>query len=240
MTGTRAGSFFLDGPIWTLIIEMRIAIIFPLLVRLIKRFGWWAVLASIILSFCANKLNAARGNGDYIGNDGFGSLLITVRYVPIFLFGILLAIKMPQIKNVMRQVNASSHFVICTVSIIVHILLAKWKLSHHGYSDLFHAFFSLYIISLCVTFYVVARQFSNRLFMWFGNISYSLYLIHLPILFAILNLLNGHKIVGFLIATPLVFLSAHLMHNWVEQPSIRLSRYLGKRLSTQCPDPATA
>ena len=65
--------------------------------------------------------------------------------------------------------------------------------------------------------------------MWLGKVSYSLYLIHVPLLLAAVHLTYGRAPLGVTIPAVVAasLLCAELMHRFVELPSIRLGRVLG-------------
>jgi len=48
----------LDTPIWSLIIEMRISIMFPVLVLYVRRFGWSGVAFALVAAFVCAKVRA--------------------------------------------------------------------------------------------------------------------------------------------------------------------------------------
>ena len=64
--------------------------------------------------------------------------------------------------------------------------------------------------------------------LWLGRVSYSLYLIHVPVLLVTVHGLHGLLPLEalLLLAIPLALLAAEAMNRWVEQPSIALARRL--------------
>lgn len=63
---------------------------------------------------------------------------------------------------------------------------------------------------------------------YIGKISYSLYLIHLPVLFAFIHMLNGKIPMSLILFGTIVmtFIVASIMHHVVERPAIKLGKYL--------------
>jgi peptidoglycan/LPS O-acetylase OafA/YrhL len=235
MTGVGKDSTNLDSPIWTLIIEMRISIIFPILVWVVSRFGWWGVCAGVVTALFCCELNMMLGasgvTAAHVGQTFTGAVLLTVRYVPLFLFGIITAGRLGEIKRVLHQVPQGVHIAICICAIIVHVTLSHWEVEDHCCADAFYGLFASYLITSAVTFASFAQTLSGRLLYWLGDISYSLYLIHMPVIYAVLNIAQGHlrHTQSIAVAVPAVLLAGHLMHYLIERPSMMLGRGLARR-----------
>jgi peptidoglycan/LPS O-acetylase OafA/YrhL len=67
---------------------------------------------------------------------------------------------------------------------------------------------------------------------WLGSVSYSLYLLHVPILLVVSLVLYRRVPNGVMLATFLVLslLAAGAFHRWIELPSIRLGRALANHV----------
>jgi peptidoglycan/LPS O-acetylase OafA/YrhL len=83
------------------------------------------------------------------------------------------------------------------------------------------------------------RLLDRRLFQWLGRISFSLYLVHEPIVtasrFALVHL-HAPTWVSILVAVPVSFAVAALFARLVEAPFHRLSRAVGRRVSSASRD----
>lgn len=237
MTGIGPESTMLDRPMWTLIIEMRISLIFPLLFLAVRRFGWPALVVGVIAAFACCKINAWHGaqgeTGSRIGTDTLGTLLLTGRYIPLFLFGIFTAGRLETVKRVLSSLPMTLHAAICVSIVLLHTFMVTRELQYHGYGDIIYGIMATYLVASCVTFAGLSRRLSGRLFLWLGDVSYSLYLIHVPVLYAVINVLQKQFGYGMAItvAVPLIFVSAQLMYRWVELPSVWLGRKFAERLS---------
>ena len=81
---------------------------------------------------------------------------------------------------------------------------------------------------------------SRWAFVWLGNISYSMYLLH-PVCIAgavYLSSFSASPLVQIpvvLLAIPLTLLAANLANRYVEQPGIRIGRMLTHRSLTNAP-----
>ena len=81
----------------------------------------------------------------------------------------------------------------------------------------------------------LSRWTGGNALQYFGKISYSLYLVHLPVLSVVMR--GGYKITGdsswaaigwMLFAAFLCIVVAHLMYTCVERPSMKLAGYISK------------
>jgi peptidoglycan/LPS O-acetylase OafA/YrhL len=229
MTGLHEDAIRLDGPVWSLIIEMRVSIIFPLLVLYVRRFGWPGVAASLIVAFICNHVRASVGDtSPQTAESITGVVLLTMRYVPFFLVGVIAASRLEKLKRLFVQVSLKVHAALFIGAASVLVLMAYVHLHVHGYGDLFYGLIALYLIISCVAFPKVAKTLSGRLCLWLGDISYSLYLVHLPVLLALGYLFYGRLSLAVIIAValPAMLVAAHLMHCSVERPSMKLGRRL--------------
>jgi peptidoglycan/LPS O-acetylase OafA/YrhL len=78
---------------------------------------------------------------------------------------------------------------------------------------------------------VAERFLTARPMVFLGYTSYSIYLLHIPILVAVLRLVDfsafhsvTRLIVGTLIVVPATLLLASATYRWIEQPAIRFGR----------------
>jgi peptidoglycan/LPS O-acetylase OafA/YrhL len=75
-----------------------------------------------------------------------------------------------------------------------------------------------------------APQFKTRTLIWFGTISYSIYLVHVPIGGKVLNLskrlpdLPLYRAGAFIAAMIITIVCAYLFHRFIEAPSLRWAK----------------
>jgi peptidoglycan/LPS O-acetylase OafA/YrhL len=94
---------------------------------------------------------------------------------------------------------------------------------------------SLWATGLAAMLYVIGafgsgalvKLLSGKVLTWLGQVSYSLYLLHLPVLLTVFHLFSGKAPLGVLIAATvgLSLIMAHLSYRWIEQPSMALGRW---------------
>jgi peptidoglycan/LPS O-acetylase OafA/YrhL len=73
----------------------------------------------------------------------------------------------------------------------------------------------------------LVKLLSGKVLSWLGQVSYSLYLLHLPVLLTVFHLFSDKAPLGVLIAATvgLSLIAAHLSYRWIEQPSMALGRW---------------
>jgi peptidoglycan/LPS O-acetylase OafA/YrhL len=68
---------------------------------------------------------------------------------------------------------------------------------------------------------------TNRPLLWLGRQSYSLFLIHVPLLMIVVIAFGGNvPLVAFWAIVPAIILCAELFRRWVEMPSVALAQRL--------------
>ena len=72
----------------------------------------------------------------------------------------------------------------------------------------------------------LVRFLSGGAALWLGKVSYSLYLVHLPILLTLLHLFSGQVPLPALLAATVVIslIAAGLSYRWIESPAIAFAR----------------
>jgi peptidoglycan/LPS O-acetylase OafA/YrhL len=226
MTGV-IGETNLDSPMWSLVQEMRISVVFPLLVTVALAAGWKrTVLAG------AGVFGAAWWSLHHLGQDEFGyyaavssaaSGLLTVYFLLPFVIGITLAINRDTLVRAIRNVGPLGKAALWAAA--ASALLAP-PLS--AGLDALYSLGAGLLIALVLSTPAAATALGVSPLQWLGRISYSLYLIHIPVLAAAVHLLRPHLPLEWIIAlTPLLsVLAAQAMFRLVEAPSIRLGRRL--------------
>jgi peptidoglycan/LPS O-acetylase OafA/YrhL len=231
MEGTKFATRF-DGPTWSLAHEMRISIIFPVLV-LISRKSGRAIALGLLLFFVSTVLLELFGDGNInvTPDSSLAAWILTLRYVPFFLMGVLLAKHAATLGAIIRRLPwwmyaacwAASYVAICK-----HVR-SDWVLAYFG--DLFIALGSAGLILLTLHSPRASHFLEKGPAHWLGRVSYSLYLIHVPVLsfvgYQLAEKVGTSAIAATAIASSLVL--AEIMFRWIEQPAIALGKWLVAR-----------
>lgn len=247
MTGIT-DEMWLNGVMWSLVVELRISIIFPILIYLCNFHRLSIFMAILIYSVTAAIIilyNMPMQTAESLA----GTFIITLRFVPFFMAGIFLVKYHEKIRARLYQLTKLQ------VSMLIIFIISVYCMPTAIYNHKNIAFLGAIIspenlnnvlkftadfligLASCIVIALV-RNYGERIaffnyaaMRWLGTISYSLYLTHLPLTFLLFSLLIGHLpffwVCLIVIAASIVTASAFYIA--VEKPAIRLGKYLAKK-----------
>ena len=202
---------FIDPPIWSLIIEMNISLFLPFFIRVVAKENLSCNLLFLILA------TTCSCRGDYWP-------------LPIFHLGILFARYRHQI---VAKVSCWSWFYIGillllalffynnTLEFLQPILRWPWPYKF-VWSNYIITIGAAFIITIVLARQKTAKFPEHRIFTFFGDISYSFYLIHLPLLLTTASLFSYHNpyslVYIFLSTLVLAVTISYLMFIFIEKP----------------------
>jgi len=221
MTGVQADTSLVNV-LWSLVIELRISLIFPILYFLVKGRTKSAFVAAIAMQFLFRYLTKQSGNFVPFFNKSWMEVFENIGYyIPFFIAGIVARENIDVIKGFVARLPKIVVFL---------ILIGALKLEESG-EDMQIGLGAFLIICICVCAPYISNALSVRPIEWLGRVSYSLYLMHLTVLATFFHLFYG-KINNLQISILVVFGSlvlAHIMYRLVEEPSIELGRWLTRK-----------
>jgi peptidoglycan/LPS O-acetylase OafA/YrhL len=215
-----------DNVLWSLRWEIIFSVLLPLFVLaavLIKR-SWIAF--GLAMAGCV-----ALTIGDPVhANAAF--------YLPVFMMGTLMASRLDAIQE--WSARRSKPFWIAALSTSLFFMVASQIFSFAATPSTFVGglLWSLVgagaagIILCAIGFTSFAGFLNHRISQYLGRISFSLYLIHVPIIATLAYALGDAQwwLVG-IIGIPLSLAAATVFHRYVEVPSQRLAHWVGARAS---------
>lgn len=209
-------------PTWSLVCEIRISVIFPCLIWLMRRAGFWlfpvAVIVSAAFKLAEQKLHA----------DPAATLWLTTgAQLWLFVLGAELNRRTPWLMERARSMPPAAAWAVFTVGLLM--LIARWVaplplpvcyfLSGLGAGVL---------IVVAIIGGPVTHMLDSRLSQTLGKLSYSLYLLHFPVLAALVYGLTPWLPlwVALVLTPPMTLALAAVSQAFIERPFIRLGRTL--------------
>lgn len=225
MTGSVYDSD-IDVVAWSLIYELRISLAMPLLVMLVRTNTRCAIGLSLVLSLVCARFGAEHC--PTFAETAADAVLATVYFVTAFAIGIALAVHLDSVRTAVGRAPRWLPVVLAPAA----FLLLQWEdLAELG--DALAALGAAILIALCVGSPAVAQALRVRPLAWLGRVSYSLYLLHLPVLLIFLHLGSGRAPLGLVLAMSAAtsLLLAELSYRYLERPSIELGRQIARQFS---------
>jgi peptidoglycan/LPS O-acetylase OafA/YrhL len=220
----------LDDPMWSLVHEMRISLIFPLIAILAARRWRFTLLITGLASAMATLLMGRLVEGSLAA-----SILSTVQFIALFAVGAVLSL--PGKAAIRRTAQLGPGFQAAALAASLILLgLAPWSGGHIVGLENFAgvtaaAFGSAILIMLALGDAPITRAVLNHpIPLFLGKISYSLYLTHVIVLEVLVRTLAGHApLLGIVALVPVAAIPAAWMFNIaVERTSTRLGRRWAK------------
>ena len=213
MTGNHA-DMMLDPPMWTLVHEMRMAFVLPLLFLAMRRFGVARSLAACVLL----SVGASFGMSDSVS----GSWQATAHFLWMFAAGSAIACCRTDLQALLTRARPAVMGVLWVGAFL--LLLTPFD---RVWSDFLIGCGASLLIVVCLPNSRITRHLTAAVPLWLGRVSYSLYLIHLPILVLAIS----GRLMSPLMAFILTLALAELTYRCLEAPAhmlgIRLSRMIG-------------
>lgn len=224
-----------NGVVWTLFHEMKISLIFPLFIIILRRYNFIkGVLYALVLNTLLYFLLA--GIVDLAGNNIFSSLINSFKgslyYVIFFIFGAVLA-KYKDKFNFLKMYSSVKKGMILIISLI--LINTKWLSVYIGIDNT-KITDTISLLGILILFVMVLNStklnnfLTNKTLLWLGRISFSLYLIHIPVLM-MTTIFLGKLIpieLAFILVPIICLPIAHFTYRFIEVPANNIGKRLAK------------
>ncbi len=232
---------------WSLIVELRISLIIPLLATAIVSLrARWSMLLVAVVSAAGHPLAVLCAGWlvlrpkEPIESQTF----ITLHYLMMFLLGSLLAARLPRVLGWYRRLPRFSFVGLLPAMLLLYDATVPERLvKAHAPHRLLSALFqeqprdwfitagALLLIVLALECKPMQSLLNYRPINRLGQISYSLYLVHGTVLFTLMHLLPLETSASYVLALylPLTLLLAESFFRVVEQPAMHAGKQIGAR-----------
>ncbi|WP_353063953.1 acyltransferase [Tunturibacter psychrotolerans] len=225
----------LNTAFWSLVYEMRISLFFPFLAIAVLGFRTvWLALFAVALSLCAFPLATLSSSTLHLASPGAAlDTTLTLHYAAFFLIGSIMAKHLAAINRWYSRLTPTSVTCIVLASLCVYCFADASSIVQRF--SIPQDLFDWPIAAAAVIFIVLAidnvlfRTFlSFRATRYLGERSFSLYLVHGTILFALIHRFLGQIRLGVLLLLYLAasLLVAEIFYRLIERPAMLLGRHL--------------
>jgi|SRR5579859_729838 len=216
----------LDNVIWSLVHEVRISIIFPLIALCVRRHWPATIIATLAMTVFARRYDLSAGSTF--------DLVATSQYVFLFAAGATLASKAATLQ---RWGEQPSGWWFGAATLAIGAVLISQTLTISAIATSIGA---VCLVAASFAHPPTRRALSVAPLIWLGRVSYSLYLIHLLILLVLVHGLHGIVPVPVLIilVLPVSLFLAEPVYRFVELPSIQLGRNLARHIMRRAQAPS--
>lgn len=216
LMGGLMGQMSLNPVMWSLVHELRISFLMPIIIHLAKKHPY------ILLAVCCACLAPGLAGANVYSLAAYslqGSLAQTANYIPLFAMGSLLALHHKVIGDRIARLGRAPTIMLFATSML--LLLCKWLFTDNAFLiHVANALGASLLIALAFGVLSVRSKLEHWTFLWFGKISYSLYLTHLPLLALTLAALSAFLPlpISIPVAIVVVIAAANLFYVFVERP----------------------
>jgi peptidoglycan/LPS O-acetylase OafA/YrhL len=204
----------LDSVIWTLRHEMRISLVFPLIAYCVRLKPGMSLIGSFVVSAVAAW--ATR----YV-SAGASDWLTSIHFSFLFFWGAGIAQHRLLVKRWVMRCPLAGRLLLLGLCLALLVFASS---SLKGNYCIYMG--AIGLVALCSADSVLVNALERKPLLYLGKVSYSLYLVHMPVLLAVMHLFYGSWPNWLLICTGVALAMAisEVFNRLVEKPSQRLGR----------------
>lgn len=219
----------LNPALWSLICEMRISVVFPMIIWLMRRVGLWLLPATTVISAICKlaQLHSTLGPAADLW-------MTTGAQVWLFVLGAELSRRTPLIIEITKSLRP----IVCkfVLTMGLSMLIARWITPLPlPLSYFLSGLGAAILIASAVAFRTVAQPLSSTLSQFLGKCSYSLYLFHFPVLAGLAYALTPNLPLWLALALtpPMAVAVARVSFAFIERPFVRYGRFVAGSIDTR-------
>lgn len=210
---------FIDPPIWSLVVEMKMSLILPFFILLVSRCNLAANLALLFILSCL----------EFNHHGAFAN---------VFYLGVILAKYRHALIDLVKDGPMTIKILVLLCSIVLYNTgMQILSIQQSPYFRILCYYIpsvgSCFIIVSVIASNRLTRFFEKRLFVFLGSITYSFYLMHFPVLYTISSVMVNRFAYSLYVAVPLALLLTiaigYLMMISIERPFQNIANTLVKK-----------
>ncbi|MEV8133607.1 acyltransferase [Pseudarthrobacter oxydans] len=206
----------LNSPLWSLQWEMLFSLLLPVYLLIALRFGRLSLVSAVGMILLI-------GAGGALNVD-------SLVYLPMFGIGVLMAAWRKELQGLAEKLHRWTWCMLISSSIV--LLCAKWVFPQLPGSTAMATAGGALLIFAFIAWRPALRLGTRQWAQWLGARSFSLYLIHEPIIVSVAFALDtSNAVYVFLLAVPLSLITAEVFFRYIESPSLTLAGTAGRALS---------
>jgi Predicted acyltransferases len=226
-----------NPPIWSIIHEMRISLVFPVIFYAALRWPISTMVLTVGFSTALGLFTLSNERMNMLNAAGLSSWMMSVHYATMFAAGAALA----RVRSRFLASTASSWpmpksvFLILALGLYMYPFDNPWNAGERLLGDLVIMVGSGALLILALA---TPHALSAAPLRFLGRISFSLYLTHHACITAAKWLAGGEQANNWIlwaVSIALAFPAAYLMYLLVERPSQQLGRWIRKTCQRQHP-----
>ena len=237
LIGLSRSDIYLNSVCWSLVLEVRFSLLLILAVALCRKTKMGLLVVAVACFAVGYLLTRLEIKHSSLVGSALVPVASTLLFLPAFLLGVLTSDIM--IKRSGERLWPTSPGL--RVAIVVFALLIGRVLNQ----DLIWTIAFAFVVFVVCLGEPLRTALCRRPLLWLGKVSYSLYLVHLPILMALAFWLAPAVgiMVPILLAPVLSLMAAELMYNHIEKPGMAYGKLVADAISARrraSPSPSKA
>ncbi|MBC2370204.1 acyltransferase [Listeria booriae] len=227
MSGSHVGK--LDPVIWSLIVEMRVSIIFPILFFFLRKMSWKVLLLSAGTAFMGGTgILFIIGQKFLIGQ--------TIFHIGFFILGVGIFLHQSQLQVFIVKAKVE----ILATSLVLYLHVMFLNIMGLGniqvVSDVLEGLGAVGILLVCYNSNRLQRGLNRPLYRTLGKYSFSIYLVHCIVFIPLIHILYPYNFTFLAMegmSIPLIFIFAAIVYWSIEKPSQALGRLIGSNIEAR-------
>ena len=217
------GSGVLDGPVWTISVELQLYILIPIVYKLVAIFKKDLSKTIIILIMIFSIINYTFSIFyiNPIFKNEIWFKLINISFLPWFYMFFLGVFFQINFTTMHKYLNDKLFYIIGTY-ILIYYPLNEW--CHLNGGNIINPLIYLLLATVIFSFAYSYKNISNKLIKH-NDISYGIYLYHMPVCNWFLNIGWLHNMVYLLLSVLLASIISCISWIFVEKPALLLKKY---------------